>query len=351
MYVFAGLPIDGEKTEDEIKRNLHINNQEIIIKHMPHFTIKNFNSLVASIDDLKSVESSITDLFTEYVKNMKKYEMKEISSLSYIKITSMIKIFEWNIDRYKPSNIETAVDQIKKDITALNETIIKRTREMDMMAKSYENSKKITSGNLQEISILSEKHEFLHEHFLVVPKSKSIEFLKNIKECQAISSEVVDPILTDENFILYRILGLKSNKDQIKRIITRMGYLYREGVSKEELEKQKNDAEIHMQDYHSKYSNLAVFFDTNFEEIFSFFMHAKLLKLYADSIFTYGLGNMCFFAFENSCKESSIQILNKLRKQWNLSDRVNKNLDSVDSSAHIIVKNPNANEDDDDNDF
>ncbi|EJW02002.1 hypothetical protein EDEG_03544 [Edhazardia aedis USNM 41457] len=347
MYIFAGLPIDEKKTEDEIKKNINISKHKVVLKHMPQFSINNFNSLISAIDDLKVVETSITDLFAEYVKYMEKYELKEISSLSLQKLASMIKSFEWNTERYKPSNLEIIVKQIKCDISILSESISKRKREIDSMTKLYENSKKITSGNLQEISILSEEHDFLHEHFIVVPKSKSKDFLESVKTCEFISSEAVDPVLTDENFILYKIMGLRSNRDQIKQIITRMGYFYREGITKEELEKQKSDAELHIKNYHTKCSNLAVFFDTNFNDIFSYFMHVKLLKLYADSIFTYGLGDLCFFAFEDDSKDRLIRLLIKLAKKWNLSDRVNKNSNSADSSAYIIVKNPTAVNDDD----
>lgn len=346
MYIFVGLPLDKEMSEEELLIYIRMSKIEYTeILSVPTFPIVQFDNLLTIADTLESLAKSAESTFLEFIKQLSSFKDKDQITIESHSIDYAIKTFKWSANKYEVEDLNCIIEDLTKDYNFFKMSFENRKASYEKFLRQCDTASKIIKGSIKDMELCIEEHEFLVEHYIIVPKNKKEAFIEDIIKIDKISHETLEATVNDQDDILYKIYGLKSTEQEFIDEITELGYFYKRGFSEEEFKRRKAEKEKVLQEKGIQRNNLSIYYSTNINEIFSIMMHIKMLRLYIESVLTYGIGTMIFFVTMG--KESKIEReWRKIVGDWKFSRRLEKQDSSKVEFAHSFFENPFVDEKD-----
>ncbi|KAM0686111.1 hypothetical protein COBT_002669 [Conglomerata obtusa] len=331
MYIFTGLPIDTHLNTPDILaliRN-HLPCTECI--QIPSFPFEHLDSLLTVGDTLISLDTHATSSLKTYFSYFNKEVLINAQTIDY-----SIKTFQWSHIKYEPQCLSTLLDKITKDYNNFKEVMGNRITLYEKALKTCDKASKELLGALRDINIEMEEHDFIVEHYVIVPKGRIEEFQNTIKTIEKICPETLEKSMSEKENVLFKVMGIKSAKDEVKKKIIEKGFLYKQALSKVGFEERKNENERIIAESDVIKNNFFIYLNTNVSEMFSIFMHIKVLKLYVECVLLYGI-DKCVYFVSFGKKRKLICEWKKIVSEWRFSKRIDKNIKNENTYAYVFV--------------
>lgn len=324
MYFILGLPVDYEITDEDLLVTLRGHNSKVEILTVPSFVACDLDTLFHVSNIIANVEKVADSLFRKFTKTMRSKSIPveiDKKSLDYA-----IKTFKWQSRRFSDRTIGRLCDTLKESIESFVEAFNERKNE-------YEKTKKSLIDKIKDMEILAENYDFITEHFIVVLNGREGDFMKLMNEMYG-SEEIHELILKDDENSLYKLFGVKSNSEEVKKMVTSRGFGYKQPVPIEIFQSKKIEREENKRKAHFAENNLELYLIANVDEIFTLFMHVKVLRVYVESVLLYGMGNYVFFYSQG---RNTTRELTKIVSEWRFSKRINKDEIEEGSFAYVMI--------------
>ncbi|KAF9760828.1 V-type proton ATPase subunit C 2 [Nosema granulosis] len=306
MLTFVSLPYEKDISLDSEVERLNVEyNLDALRIDIPIFTGVSLENIIKYEEKIEKMDISISDLCKRFLKRSGPYHISySASSLS------------WNRSKYSCVSIDGCLALVSDDIEKIRTNYIAKETHHHRMIKDYEDAQRRTKGSLAEMEIgliVGEirEYEFLREVYILVDKEEIERFENMLDSTNSVSRDAVEIVGKDECFVLYKALVIKSNEKEFRKILVANSFVIKETSTKTEgrTNKEKIDEFLENKD------NLLMFISTHQEEVYSLIVHTKLLKLFIESIYRYGLPIKYLYLV---CKEeqNTTKSLIKLSENW-----------------------------------
>lgn len=280
MLFFISLPYEKDiQLDSEVERlNVEYDLDALRID-MPVFSGVSLENIIRYEEQIEKMDISISDLCKRFIKRTGSYHINYSSeSLS------------WNISKYNCSTIDGCLSLISEDIDRIRSNYIQKETQHHRMTKDYEDAQRRTKGSLSEMDISQivediKEYEFLREIYILVDKEEIEHFESTIENTNSVSRDAIEEVTSDERYVLYKAVVIKNMEKELKKILVANSFVVKETCHK--TEGKTNAEKINF--YVENKDNLQVFISTHQEEVYHLLVHTKLLKLFIESIYRYGL--------------------------------------------------------------
>jgi V-type H+-transporting ATPase subunit C len=322
MFILLGFPREEESdgfTVQRIERHYEVLLRPI---HIPSFTGVSLEGIINQVERLNGLEKGCDLLLRALIKGQRELDPE---FTPHIELGSDIpSSISWSQSRFSTSNVEDALDMLSEEYARIREIYDGKVRSFEESKRDYVRVQKLTRGNLcdMDLNILinkEEEHEFLKLFYVVVQKDRVNEFYDMVNECAFISRDVVDEVGSDEEYVLFKMYSLLKNEDEVRNKINSAGFIIKTlesrkgsilGMSSESEER-----------FSTSQTNLGTFMRTHYPEVFVILVHVKLLKLFVESVYRYGLPTEYLFFVSEGSRERVLKKCGKLARDWP-SDRI-----------------------------
>lgn len=335
MYIIAGLPLDTQLDQASLLSSIRKRLPQSEIIDVPMFPVQHLDSLLESGDILQEIDQNLAQI----IKNFFSYTKGDVK-INTQSVDFAIKTFKWSTTKYEPVCIKVITERIKKDVDNFKDVFTNRVEAYEKAKKLVDQANKALTGSIKEVDIETADHEFLVEHCVIVNKNRITDFEKLLNSCDKVISSSKVILLSEKESYLYKVYGLKSAADEVKKMLIDNGFSCKKCFNKEEYELRKSKNENVIKDSEIVKNNFLIFINTNISEIFSLFMHVKVAKLYVECVLLYGVKSCVYFV----CTGKKGKILHKWKEivsNWKFSKRLS-NKDNFD--GYLLIKNPTQEE-------
>ncbi|KAM0672578.1 subunit C of vacuolar H+-ATPase V1 [Ordospora colligata] len=320
MFVFMGLPVDdghAQLTEDQIWGEHGVLLNRILL---PSFTGVSLEGIVNQVERLCSLQKTCEGLLKTFSKQEATVDAEE--SRVNLKFRNMKDALRWDEKCFMTDSIDKAIALLEKECTRISERFNTMVEEFIHAKTECEKLQRLTRGSLSEISLNiivenDEHYEFLKVLYVVVPKARVNEFKRMVNESPYISEDAVASISSDEDYCLFKMYVLQHNEDEVRSGIHMGGFtikeLDQEGTSCTQITKERRAAE---EKYSSSEECLIRFVHVNLDEALKILIHTKLLKLFVESVYRYGLPTDYAFFVINGEKTKIMKQLVPIARGW-----------------------------------
>lgn len=327
MFVLVGLPVEEEAvqpTEKQIEEEYGISPVRIFL---PSFTGVSLEAIVNQVEGLTSLEKGCEGLLRLFaVRSSKDGESHSVCTLAG-KLEDMKNTFRWDSEYFMSNSIDKAMELLNKEYSRINEAYSEKTDEFGRIKREHEELQRMTRGSLCDINLniivdKQESYEFLKVLYVVVQKEKEDVFRTTIEESPLVSSDAVERINSDEEYVLFKMYVLHHNEEEVTNMMNNGGFMLRTldknlDASGEITARRRRVEEK----YVSAESGLATFIHIHLIEIFKIMVHVKLLKLFVESVYRYGLPTEYVFFVTKGSRTKVLRQWNAVARDWP-SDRV-----------------------------
>ncbi|KAM0676950.1 hypothetical protein BDAP_002543 [Binucleata daphniae] len=339
MYIFAGLPIDTPLEEAHLLSFIRKNLSQSEILNIPMFPVQHLDSLLESGDFLQETDDSLQQTMKTFFTYTKSEATINAQSVDYA-----IKTFKWSTTKYEPVCIKIIIDRIRSDVDNFKLVFANRVDLYEKALKQVEIANKALNGSIKDVDVESVEHEFLIEHFVIVNKNRIKEFDKLLESCDKVIINTKTVVLSEKDTLLFKVYGLKSAAEEVKKLIAGKGFVYKNSYNQKEFEERRTKNLNAINDCEIVKNNFQIFINTNISEIFSLFMHVKVVKLYVECVLLYGVKSCVYFV----CVGKKSKILHKWKEivsNWRFSKRLQKN---NELNGYLLVSDPTKKDDTED---
>lgn len=323
MGILVCAPIDKDVERYRVVEYIeNVTNKDVLEIKVPIISFKKFEDLLIATETASQIKESVFFILKKLLD--KERELKGVFE-QHFDFTSFIRSFKWNEDDYgkKILPMET-LNIFQSEYEGIRTLTDSKITEFNDTKRNFKNLRKKISGNLYEkdLSMITdepEELEFLKYIFSVIPKSEKVNFTKFINQSEYIVSDGCEVVDEDEEYIVMKLLILKSKNEEVEKKITEQKYIIkkREYSSKEELEVLDRSFE---KNFLIIKQNLSVFLDANIMETLNLYIHAEILKLATENILKYGLYDetIYFYIFDEN---KNVYRLDKITNKWPFSSK------------------------------
>lgn len=325
MYLLFGLPIDYDVSDENILVNLRQYNNAVEILSIPPFSVCDLDTLFHVSNTIANVEVAVNALFKNFITTMRKKGMSlEIDSKSY---DFAVKSFKWQKMRFSNKSVSKICDSLKHTIESFSAAYNGRKNE-------YEKTKKYGIEKIKDMDILAEDYDFIAEHYILVVNSRENDFIELMK-IQYGEEQIYELVLKDDENCLFKLFGVKSDTEEIKKMVSKNGFSYREPIPRAQFQKKKEEREENKKSAIFAVNNLELYLVANIDEIFTLFMHVKALRVFVESVLLYGMGKYVFFL---SPSQGASRFLKKVVNGWKFSKRINREDMDDENYASVFIE-------------
>ncbi|KAM0675174.1 hypothetical protein GVAV_001517 [Gurleya vavrai] len=247
-----------------------------------------------------------------------------------------VKTFKWSPSKYEPCCISKIAEKMEKDISLFKETMNTRFTNYEKACKTIEFAFKENRGPLREIDIEMSEHEFLIEHYVIVHKARKKDFEKLIIKLEKLCQDTLEIVMTEHDNFLYKIVGLKSAKDEVKKTFLANGFFYKNALYKNDFDEKKKRNENIIAENEVIKNNFLIYINTNISDLFSIYMHVKILRLYIECVLLYGV-NGCMYFVSFGKKKKLTEKWTKIVNEWKFSSRIDKKTKNLENVGHYFI--------------
>ncbi|ADM11185.1 vacuolar ATP synthase subunit C [Encephalitozoon intestinalis ATCC 50506] len=325
MFVLVGLPVEEDvpqPTEDLIQEDYGVNCSRI---SLPSFTGVSLEGIVNQVERLNLLEKSCEGLFKTFMGYSRTCRIaKEVECDS---IENAGNFLRWDNQNFPTNSIDKAILLLDGEYGRVYKAYEEKVEEFGDARKECEKLQKLTRGSLCDINLniivgKAEKYEFLKVLYVVVQKSKSSEFNRVVEDSPHISGDAVEKINSDEDHNLFKIYILHQGEEEVRNMMHSEGFLIKDlddnMISSEEMITKRRKAE---ERFSAVERLLTTFLQINLKEVLKILVHVKLLKLFVESVYRYGLPTEYMFFVTSGEKSNILSQWITIAKNWP-SDRI-----------------------------
>ncbi|PJF17703.1 ATPase, V1 complex, subunit C domain-containing protein [Paramicrosporidium saccamoebae] len=273
----------------------------------PEFKVGTLDSLVAAGEDLSKMDPVLETTVNRLVSNFRGLlngDSEQLrSSLVVNEVATpeaYVKSFQWNVMKYRTD----------KTVTEIADTIVQETQQIESLLKArlnaYSQAKSSVAaaerkntgtfltkdlGSLVTAKDFIEPSEFMQTLLVVVtaPEKKRWEAIyEHLSEMVVPRSSRL--LAEEDGYALYNVTVFNKVKDEFIKAASAERFTVREYDYDENRQQEIQEADQAMQsDMKAQWASLVRLLKTNFGELFSAWMHLKVLRLFVESVLQYGL--------------------------------------------------------------
>ncbi|KAH9411807.1 V-ATPase subunit C [Ordospora pajunii] len=315
-----GLPVDDghtQLTEDQIWGEHGVLLSRI---PLPSFTGVSLEGIVNQVERLCSLQKMCEGVLKTFSKQETAGDAEE--SRAYRKLKNMKDALRWDEECFMTDSIDKAIALLEKECARISERFNAMLEEFSYAKAECEKLQRLTRGSLSEISLNiivenDEHYEFLKVLYVVVSKGRMNEFRRMVDESPYISEDAVVSISSDEDYCLFKLYVLLHNEDEVRSAIHMGGFtikeLDEEGTSCTQITRERRAAE---ERYSSSEGCLIRFIHVNLDDALKILIHTKLLKLFVESVYRYGLPTEYAFFVVSGEKTKILKQLVPIARGW-----------------------------------
>ncbi|KAJ3202814.1 hypothetical protein HDU67_000260 [Dinochytrium kinnereticum] len=279
---------------------------ELVTFTLPDFKVGTLDSLVLLSDELAKADSTYESTTMKIADNMKSLLGGDLDRwrsnlvVNDRSIDQYLKTFQWNTMKYRADkSLKELTDIISQEVTSIDSLMKTKMQTYTSVKTQLAGMQRKQGGNLSVRSLnglVKKEHFILDSEYLTtvlvaVPKSSENDWLNSYETLtQMVVPRSSQKITEDDEYILFnvtlffRVVEEFTLKAREKRFIVRDFKWNEETLAKEK--KEIADAANAEKELLSTLLRLC---KTNFGELFSCWIHAKVVRMYVESVLRYGL--------------------------------------------------------------
>lgn len=262
-----------------------------------------------------------------------------------LSIPDIVKTFMDEINRIDIS-LKTKMSQFTQSKTAL--TVMERKNTGNLLVRSL-------NGIINSQGIVTSS-EYLEAVIIVVPKQSEKEWLDHYETLSSmVVPRSVKELARDDEYILYVVYVFRKTADEFKTKAREHKYTPRDYTNDiEQVEKEKQQQATLASQLRDQWTHLLRLVKYNFSEVFSIWIHLKVIRMFVESVLRYGLppAYLAFQIIVSGDKNESISEKKLSHLLLNSVDSLNllqisKNINRSLGSGSESIKYSNSNIDKD----
>ncbi|VDK71980.1 unnamed protein product [Litomosoides sigmodontis] len=300
-------PNEGSPQETWDKLNRTTGAMSVNYKfNVPDLKVGTLDQLVGLSDDLAKLDTTaeqVTRKLTQYFADVLEDEhdkLQENLIVSGKDIKTYVTKFQWEGAKYPlKQSLKVLSDIIGKQITQIDNDLKTKSTTYNNLKNSLALIDRKATGSLltKDLSEIVKaddfilNSEYLQTLLVVIPKTLAKEWQQKYE----ILSDMVVPgssrlITEDGDQMLFSVTLFKKVIDEYKTHCRENKFIVRDFVYDEEsLKIGRNERDKLVQEKQRQYAPLVRWLKINFGEIFSAFVHVKVLRVFVESVLRYGL--------------------------------------------------------------
>lgn len=326
MFILIGLPHEDETAQLSEKHIEEEYDVSVCRISLPSFTGVSLEGIVNQVERLASLEKGCESLLRVFIRHARRECGEGAHPLQHM-LEDMEGTFQWDAESFATNSIDDVIVLLNREYLRINETFAAKTEEFAAIRREHDNLQRLTRGSLCDINLnivvdMPEKYEFLKVLYIVVQKDKTPAFDALVQESALVPADAVERINSDEEYVLFKVYVLHHDEDKVRSAMSSAGFVVRmlDGnaeESEEIIEKRRRAEERHS----TAKAGLAAFIHIHLIEMFRTLVHVKLLKLFVESVYRYGLPTQYMFFVSRGEKSKILRKWTDIARDWP-SDRM-----------------------------
>ncbi|RKP32937.1 ATPase, V1 complex, subunit C [Metschnikowia bicuspidata] len=303
QYLLVSLP-QSVNAFSYLERSLNQGKQQLASFKLPEFQIKTLDSLVQLSEELSKLDNTMGSSVAKVVDTFDNLEPKKLHDTRVVNgrpASYTVENFSWNTSKYRVDKpIKTLVDLISSDALSLDNDV-RLMYQQYLTAKS--NFLAVDRRKNRDLSIKSLHDIVRPEHFVLdsehlttllvaVPKNLVSDFEKSYETItQFVVPRSAQEIAADSEYVLFSVSLFKKFQTEFVTACRehkwnpRTDFVYSEEILNELRRELDTTRSIESK---SKV-DLMRLAKTAYSEIFSGWIHIKVIRIYVESVLRYGL--------------------------------------------------------------
>ncbi|ORY05996.1 ATPase, V1 complex, subunit C [Basidiobolus meristosporus CBS 931.73] len=307
QYWLVSVPANGSKDSSFQSLRTSINEvAEASALELPEFKIGTLDTLVILSDDLVKYDQAFESTVVKMVDNLKALlrgdlaQLEEALTVNEKPVDHFLKSFQWNSMKYRSDKaLKEIAELINQEGSSLDSSMKAKMSQYNSVKSSLTNIERKQTGNLavrgladivkKENCVLDS--EYLQTLFVAVPKNLYKEWEAKYETL----TEMVVPrssskIAEDNDYGLFSVSVFKRVVNDFSLKCREEKFIVREfEYNEEQLEEDKREYEETEASEREQWKSLLQWCKTSFGEVFSAWIHIKVLRVFVESVLRYGL--------------------------------------------------------------
>ncbi|KAI8840067.1 ATPase, V1 complex, subunit C [Chytriomyces cf. hyalinus JEL632] len=279
---------------------------EVLPFNLPDFKVGTLDTLVVLSDDLVKSDATFESIAVKIGDNLRALLNNDVDqwrnnlSVSDKSIDQFLKAFQWNTMKYRTDkSLRELTDLITQEINSIDTLMKTKMQSYSTVKTSLAGMQRKQTGNLSVRSVndvVRKEYFVLDSEYLItvlvaVPKSLEKDWLNSYESLtQMVVPRSAQRIAEDDEYYLFAVTLFQRVVDEFTQKARENKFIVRDFKWNEQqmaMEK-KALAEAGAAEK-EQWTTLLRLCKTNFGEVFSCWIHIKILRVYVESILRYGL--------------------------------------------------------------
>ncbi|KAJ3248103.1 Vacuolar ATP synthase subunit C [Chytriomyces hyalinus] len=279
---------------------------EVLPFNLPDFKVGTLDTLVVLSDDLVKSDATFESVAVKIGDNLRALLNNDVDqwrnnlSVSDKSIDQFLKAFQWNTMKYRTDkSLRELTDLITQEINSIDTLMKTKMQSYSTVKTSLAGMQRKQTGNLSVRSVndvVKKQYFVLDSEYLItvlvaVPKSLEKDWLNSYESLtQMVVPRSAQRIAEDDEYSLFAVTLFQRVVDEFTQKARENKFIVRDFKWNEQqmaMEK-KALAEAGAAEK-EQWTTLLRLCKTNFGEVFSCWIHIKILRVYVESILRYGL--------------------------------------------------------------
>ncbi|KAJ3262918.1 Vacuolar ATP synthase subunit C [Chytriomyces hyalinus] len=279
---------------------------EVLPFNLPDFKVGTLDTLVVLSDDLVKSDATFESVAVKIGDNLRALLNNDVDqwrnnlSVSDKSIDQFLKAFQWNTMKYRTDkSLRELTDLITQEINSIDTLMKTKMQSYSTVKTSLAGMQRKQTGNLSVRSVndvVKKEYFVLDSEYLItvlvaVPKSLEKDWLNSYESLtQMVVPRSAQRIAEDDEYSLFAVTLFQRVVDEFTQKARENKFIVRDFKWNEQqmaMEK-KALAEAGAAEK-EQWTTLLRLCKTNFGEVFSCWIHIKILRVYVESILRYGL--------------------------------------------------------------
>ncbi|ORX82623.1 ATPase, V1 complex, subunit C [Basidiobolus meristosporus CBS 931.73] len=307
QYWLISVPANGNKDSSfQSLRSSVSEMAEANALELPEFKIGTLDTLVVLSDELIKYDQAFEATVVKMVDNLKALlrgdlaQLEEALTVNEKPVDHFLKSFQWNSMKYRADKpLKEIAELINQEGSSIDSSMKAKMSQYNGVKSTLTNIERKQTGNLAVrglADIVQREHcvlnsEYLQTLFVAVPKNLYKEWDAKYETL----SEMVVPrssvkIAEDGDYGLFSVNVFQRVANEFSLKCREEKFIVREfEYNEEQLEEDKKEYEETEASEREQWKALLQWCKTSFGEVFSSWIHIKVLRVYVESVLRYGL--------------------------------------------------------------
>ncbi|PWA02229.1 hypothetical protein BB558_001628 [Smittium angustum] len=318
LFWLISIPAEGNSDLAWNELRSQVETNQITRIEIPSFKIGSLDGLLKSSEDLVKLDNVYEITVNRVAETITKLSMAhqdEYNEYFFVEdysVEEYIKKFSWDISKYQAGKgVSEILEKISEassvyflgDNGSIQETLKSKMKHYNSIKSSVNSITKKNAGNLSKKpldGVVQKEHciegsEFLKTVFVAVPVNQEREWYNCYETlCQMVVPRSTKKIAGDSEYLLFsvvifnRVVGDFTTAAREKKFVVRE-YEFSEKEEEGEDMAAKIREEQETLARQQRYMELLEWAQTSFSDVFSAWVHIKVVRVFVESVLRYGL--------------------------------------------------------------